>query len=336
MKKRLISLIALIAISVPLFAADPVFSGAIVDESGLAYSKDVDLNLAAAKIDILSVQAVYSSATIAAVSFIDGTKSTGTITVSSFSALGGKSFSIGNYRLIEGRHWTKASTSTGTAKVICDAINGFYPLKNYVTAAWADNTSVVTLTAKYVGTAYNYAIASTSPTALGVSGMTTGTNAAIDYAANTITAKNHALPLALPVLYTVTSGNSPTNLTANATYYAIPVNPYTFKIATTGANAVAGTAIDINEHASAGASSLKVTPIPLSGSATFYFMVSNDGVNFVQPAAASSGTVTTATTANTTFLYDFGDINWKYVRVRFLKPLWGAVRLAITGNGKSK
>lgn len=56
------------------------------------------------------------------------------------------------------------------------------------------------------------------------------------------TLNNHNLQLGDPV-YLTTTGALPTGLTANTTYYAIPINANTFNLATTLANAIAGTKI---------------------------------------------------------------------------------------------
>jgi hypothetical protein len=454
MKRLFAVILALLCFAaVPVMAATPTLSGPVVNETGIAYSKDYDIDLNALDVNSLSVQVVYSSVTTPAVSFYDGVKSTGTITVSSNTALSGKRLLIGPYALTEGIQWTMTDTSTGTAKSIADAINAMTGLKSAIVASWTAGSSVVYTTATACGTAYNYSLICTTPsyyngrkstgtvtiadntaltgrvlrigtytltegvewtktstssgtaksiadainakttlkseisaswatdatvvnltalgwgpvynytmtsstpaalvvvgmtggisptivnstttaTALVVAGMTGGVNPTMDYSANTISASNHALTTALPALYTVVSGTSPTNLVPNTTYYAIPVDMNTFKLASTSAGAIAGTAIDIVVANGPGNSTLRVTPVPLSGNATFYFMYSNDGTNFVQHPTASSGTVTAATTANSTFLFDFGSINWRYLRIRYLKPVWGAVRLAVTGNGK--
>lgn len=58
-----------------------------------------------------------------------------------------------------------------------------------------------------------------------------------------VTWANHNLSVGTPVIFT-TTGALPTGITADTTYYAIPVNANTFQIATSFANALAGTAVN--------------------------------------------------------------------------------------------
>jgi hypothetical protein len=337
MKKILLFLFALLTLFAAAgFAADPVYYGPLVNETGIAYSKDYDLDLNAAQVDMISFQAVYSSATIPAVTFYDGARSTATITVSSFSALSGQKFSINGIMLIEGRDWTKQDTSSGTATNINTALGKNPAITAIVATSLTAGQSVIYATSTAVGVSMNFVTWSSSPTALAISSFTAGVNSSIDYSAETISATNHNLTTALPVLFTVTAGSAPTNLAGNTTYYAIPASANLFKLATTQANAKAGTAIDMQIVTAVGGSTFKATPIPLTGNATFYYMYSNDGANYFQPTAVTSATVTTATVANTGFGYDFGTLNWRYIRLRYLAPTWGAIKLIITGNGKKQ
>ena len=75
-------------------SARVVYNTTLVNESALAYNNTYTLDLGnsqltGSNIDSISFQAVYSSASPAAVTFIDGTKSTATITISSYTALVG-------------------------------------------------------------------------------------------------------------------------------------------------------------------------------------------------------------------------------------------------------
>lgn len=340
MKKLLFVLIAVFAIAAPIFAADVIYQGPLVNETGIAYSKDYDLDMNSQHIDAMSVQAVYSSATIAAATFYDGTKSTATITVSSGTACAKSRLIIGGYALTEGIDWFVDNTSSQTASNLNTAIMKNPFMTAIVVSTIAEGGTVIYSTSTAVGTASNYILSSSTPSALAVSGATflAGTNSGINYTLDTITmpaSADHNFTTALPVLFTVTSGSAPIPLSGNTTYYAIPTaDNYAFKLSTSVVNAKAGIAVDLKAVPAAGASTFKATPIPLTGNATFYFMYSNDGSNYIQHPTASSGTVSTATTANTQFGFDFGNINWRYIRLRYLGPTWGAIKLVITGNGK--
>jgi len=74
-------------------------------------------------------------------------------------------------------------------------------------------------------------------------------------AADTITEATHGLDTGLPIQLS-TTGTLPSGLTAATTYYVIRVDANTISLATTYANAVAGTAIDITAAAGGGTHTL--------------------------------------------------------------------------------
>jgi len=80
-------------------------------------------------------------------------------------------------------------------------------------------------------------------------------DADVSVAADEITETNHGLDTGLPVRLT-TTGTLPTGLATGTTYYVIRVDADTISLATTYANAIAGTAIDITGAAGGGTHSL--------------------------------------------------------------------------------
>lgn len=66
-----------------------------------------------------------------------------------------------------------------------------------------------------------------------------------------------------------TTGALPTGLAANTNYYAIYVNANTFRLATSAANAIAGTAIDTSGGSPSGTHTLRHCPFGISGSENF-------------------------------------------------------------------
>jgi hypothetical protein len=66
-----------------------------------------------------------------------------------------------------------------------------------------------------------------------------------------------------------TTGTLPTNLSANTNYYIIYVGEDTFRLATSAANAIAGTAIDTSGGSPSGTHSLRHCPFGISGSSNF-------------------------------------------------------------------
>jgi hypothetical protein len=66
-----------------------------------------------------------------------------------------------------------------------------------------------------------------------------------------------------------TTGTLPTNLSANTNYYVIYVNANTFRLATSAANAIAGTAIDTSGGSPSGTHTLRHCPFGISTASNF-------------------------------------------------------------------
>lgn len=114
------------------------------------------------------------------------------------------------------------------------------------------------------------------------------TDTDVNITANTVTVTAHGYSTGFKVQLT-TTGTLPAPLTILTDYFLIVVNANTLKFATTLANALAGTAIDITTQGSAAAIDT-ITGVTLA-SASVTFRKSNDGVNFIDVQTATSITV---------------------------------------------
>ena len=432
MKKFLSTVIVVLAVLVGgVYASDLTYSENLVNETnGVPISKTYTLDLDNNQIDYLSMQAVYSSMTYVSTSFTDGTRSTGTITVSSNTALTGATLTINGQVFTNGIDWATATTSSGTAQniynvisatlgayatgylivnstynitgssftlmgstftagtdfavggttatqaqAILGAINakflgtpltasrtsgtlnfwytqfsaaGNVAMTSYsssftvagltggqqvpisgITFTWPNSSTVIYATATVVGTSGNYTFASSTPTALIATSMTGGVASAINNSLHTISGTAN-YPTALPLLYV---GTTIAGLTTKTTYYAMPYTSSSFMLATSKVNASTGAFVYITSFSTAGGSSYTLSPIALIDNATFYWQYSNDGTNFLQIPAISSVTANNATVANTSTFWDFAKTNFRWLRVNYLAPTWGAIKLVITGNG---
>lgn len=94
------------------------------------------------------------------------------------------------------------------------------------------------------------------------------TNSGGDILFTNSTQNNFALGLAVQF---TTETTLPSGITAATSYYVIPVTSSTYKVATTLANALAGTAVD---YTNTGTGNQTATPVAISGS--FYLEGSND------------------------------------------------------------
>ena len=143
-------------------------------------------------------------------------------------------------------------------------------------------------------------------------------DADVDVTANTIAIASHGYVTGTKVAAT-TSGVLPGGL-STTNYYVIKVSASSIKLASSLANAEAGTAVDITSAAGGGTHTL--TPAT-SASNVAKLQESNDGTNWTDVASA---TATIATTA--------GNAVWEYTRsARYLSVLYtpsaGQVSLAI-------
>lgn len=119
-----------------------------------------------------------------------------------------------------------------------------------------------------------------------------------------ITQAAHGYVTGLKVRFTTTD-TLPAGLELLTDYYVIALTANTYKVATTLALAVAGTAVDITDT---GTGTHTATPVAIS--ATYKVQVSADDVNYVDLAAA------TAIAASTTVLIE--DLNPMYSFIKVL------------------
>lgn len=143
----------------------------------------------------------------------------------------------------------------------------------------------------------------------------------VDVTANTITLTAHGFVTGLKIPLTGT--NLPGGLSAT-NYWAIVVDANTIKVATSLANAVAGTAVDITTQGT----SVDADFIPTAlGNSTFACYGTNDNTNFV---ALTSMTVTIS--AGGTSLFRLGAPDYRYVQLRFTAPVAGALTISAIVN----
>lgn len=127
-------------------AATVKYNGSLVNESGLAVTKTVNIPMNQIQADQLSVQVSWSTPTVSGVTFTDGSASTFTVTVTSYTALSTatasdfltiittqaipalSSISVNGVYLINGVHWYSDVTSSATTAIsIKQAINTYVP-----------------------------------------------------------------------------------------------------------------------------------------------------------------------------------------------------------------
>lgn len=143
----------------------------------------------------------------------------------------------------------------------------------------------------------------------------------VDVTENTITIVGHGFFTGLKVALTGT--NLPTGLSATD-YWIIVVDEDTIQVATSLANAVAGTEVDIT--AAGTTNDAEFTPATLSQ--VVKLQCSNDGTNF---SDISGKTVTVTSAGNT--VWDLGIVYYKVIRI-VVTPTAGALNLSVVLSAK--
>jgi hypothetical protein len=136
----------------------------------------------------------------------------------------------------------------------------------------------------------------------------------------------HGFNVGLPILYSGTPAIG--GLTTGTTYYAVPIDANNIYLAASSALAVAGVShVNITvQLAPATASTYTLAPLPIAGSPLFTWSVSNDGTNYTT-YASSGGLAISITGATGSGIVDFGDLDYRYLKMAVTGPTAGAIKL---------
>jgi hypothetical protein len=344
------------------FAFVVEYNQALVSETALGVNKTYPLPIGSLRVEKMSFTAVCSSATLTTDTFTDGVASTGTITISSSPVAGfpGAVICINNQCVVDGVNWfhDPLGYSSGTALSIAQAINiATGPMKGVVVATVAASGTVIYTTATSVG--FNYVTYTSSQPAMTLSNLVSSNT--IGYASGAMTGAvasavtlnspfinipNHGYGVGSEVLYT-TNTNRLTGLTSGTTYYTIPVNANSLELSATSTGAVAGlyiipTTATVAANSYVTKSTYTLTPLTILGSTTSYkWQVSNDGVNWIDYTTTAGGVAVSSVTilsgayvaTGTVNSWDFGYIDYAYVRLNVVAPPTGEVKLSVWGSG---
>ncbi len=199
-------------------------------------------------------------------------------------------------RGIAGNSITIALVNPGTpgASLTVPAVVGTAIIVNLAT----DGGSAITSTPAEIITALNLVPsvqalivasgAGASPvTALAATPLATGADPEVNITANSITIPAHGLTTGL-VGQLTTTGTLPAGLSLATDYYVISVDTNTIKFATSYANAIAGTAVDLSDQGSNGAVNTFTSTAMVGG--TVIMQKSNDGDNWLNIGSAETFT----------------------------------------------
>ena len=266
--------------------------------------------------------------------------STPTIVIGSANFAGGQNaaqFCVNAICLTEGVQWTLGSSSTTatTAASIYASIGNSTPMSSIIASSNTTGSAVVSATSTAVGASSNYALTSSAPSALSVSGafMMGGSNSAFQNGSPLINIPSNGLSTGYGVVFSTPAGTGITPLVNGTTYYAISVDANDIELASSLSNAVAQTPITLTSHSTAGPHTFTLTPQAYSGTASMAWYGSVDCVNY-NPVSISSLTVTSPTTAPQATLWNFGRVNYVCLQLQVIAPTQGGLNLAVKVNGK--
>ena len=328
----------------------------VISSSAQTESTSYDLDLSNMGADHLAIQAIYTDATPSAGAFDSGVYEVQTLT---FPAKAG--VTDGNYIVVETAAGTKyaialdttggaAQTPTGAAWVAVSASNKVYhdisgtttaasvaasvetalnALSGFTTAVTTDDTAAngtMTLTQTSYGPTTNPVPKAYDDAGAGsLAGVqtTAGVSSEVDTSTEVISIPSHGFSTGLKGQLT-TTGGLPTGLSLATDYYVISVSSSTIKLASSLANASAGTAINISTQ---GTGVHTFTPTALS-SATLKLQGSVDDTNYDDLASQS---VTISAAGNE--LFHVSNPAYDYLRILFT-PSAGSVGLTVKVVGK--
>jgi hypothetical protein len=153
----------------------------------------------------------------------------------------------------------------------------------------------------------------------------------------------HGYGTGFGVSFSTNSGVRLSPLVMHTTYYVIRVDANNIALATSKANAVAGSSITLTSSQTATtADSYSLIVTTAVGSPLLTWQASNDNTYWVALStrtnstgvAVDTGDLSSYVLAGTSKLWDFGRLGYRYLRAAVTGPTRGAVWLKIMINGK--
>lgn len=253
------------------------------------------------------------------------------LTVAALNFAGGQDnaiVSVNGIPLLQGRDFTAATSNAATATSLKNGINANAALNSFLSASVGG--AIVYATSTLAGAQYNFGMVSSTPAALSVSGanMTGGTNPADTLGSSIISIPNHGLTTALPVVYS-TAGGVIGGLTNLSTYYAVVVDANDVKLASSAAQALLGLGLTVTSTSTqVTAHTFTLAPVGISGTPSFKWEVSINGLNWTD-LAASSVTLSSYSNPPASTLWSFGYIGVRYLRLNVVAPTTGGLGLNV-------
>lgn len=290
---------------------------------------------------------VYTTAAVGAyANQFTYTSNNTSVTINSGHLSGGQDaayVTIGTQTLTSGRQWYASVSSDTTGTSLAAAINTAFPTTLVAAEGTGANKGIVSVTAKLDGPVFNYAIASSTPTALlaSASSLVNGVNSGFQIGSQ-IFVSTTAIGLTRGLAYLYAIGSNPAigGLTTGTTYYGVPVTSSQFSLAKYSTSAVVNLAADFVTVTSSASNvfssehTYTLTPLAIGGTASFAWQSSNDNVNWSNVLSVSTNTVSSYTNPPTNAIYDFGPYNFRYIRLNVVAPTTGGLFIQSNVNIK--
>ncbi len=234
---------------------------------------------------------------------------------------------IAGVTLSENTDFNVVAASATTADNIGDAIIANTTLLALFSTSTSNN--VLTVTALLPGDGGYIIGTSTTGFAIG-GGFSVGIDSDVDITNDRVSESAHGFTTGLGILFsTVATSVAPGGLTNQTTYYAIKVTDNLYKVASSSTNAIAGTAVDITGVTGSGSFTFTPPSLVVATSNGYKWQGSNDNTNWSDLSLSS---ITWSAAGNT--LWDVGEYDFRYIRMNFTAPAWGALDLDVILNGQ--
>jgi hypothetical protein len=231
---------------------------------------------------------------------------------------------------------TTVDTTSGTANAFVTAINANTSLAALMTAALSG--SDIVLTSKQVGVNAYTTTSNIAGITAAHAAMTGGTASAYTRGLPTIYSVSHGLETGFQVKYTTATFDIG-GLTHGVTYFAIKVDADNFQLATTSTGAVAGGYIVLTSSSIAGPHTFTLTPVSIAGTFGLEWQWSDDNENWTTITSSNGVTISSVTFATpytaSSSMWDFGNINHRYLRAKTAVGTAGGMNLSVTVTGKN-
>ena len=158
-----------------------------------------------------------------------------------------------------------------------------------------------------------------------------------------ITIPAHGFNTALPVLYSTGSATALTGLTNQTTYYPIFLTANTISLASSTYQAMLGNALPLTSSTTkATGDSFTLTPLAITGTPSWQFVVSDDAINWAtfgttsNNISISSRTYTSYISTGSVDTYDLGHMDYVWFGAKVIPPTTGALNFGMKVIGKTQ